>query len=664
MYQGSDGLIYSTTEKDNKPARIEVPAGYVEVCSLLKAVERSTRHRSRRPFLSRISLYSMDRARNTTPPANLEVSAGRASPVPAPDSEEPLPLPRTSLMNPGDITEMTPVESSGSQMLAEHSREFEEGTYADSASEGSVSESNSHFGFPLSTGAVHSSSFRASIQASSDAQETIDSLSEDSEADADLSRSTGSEIQDRLGAQETIQNMTPRDSDPIISPGQSDNVSVASSDEGSVFSVSSLASSATDLSKGSGYSAMQIATATRELLSIFRDDKVLQPLYTTAIHGAIGPQKFVNKFRRLLKAFAERLKDEAQDRLDFLAASLVALKAREIANAVLERYQLGKAPDLDPEEGRGDTALERDDRDSSDEDEQEETNVDETVFEELTNVREFLVQSAAFKLLQTDLRQFVTSKRRSKKQSKKPAIERQDDPNLEEGTYRRDSSCTPGFRLHASPQSAEFAIENDCFHMLRHDRPLLELYFYAFHALGIDRFVDEYSELLRHHCSNTHALVHNKVNEWMSGSVDEQPITIWKVIASAIALHLESADANLSYEKHQRCDASADTSFLLELLSRERKTLDWPAPYHHLNRDFALLTLRVPLRQLLSHIPKRAMELSSRNDTSFVNTTKAFLEDYTMTEWDWWPLAPRVPGVAYGECRLEWKVRFRPLVRT
>ena len=613
MYQESDGLIYSTVEKDSKLVPIRVPVGYVEVCGLLKAVERSKRHRSRRPFVH------MDRSHDTTPRTNLGVPDGRVSPVPAPDSEEPLPLSKTSRTNPGFIAEMTLVEPSGSQMLAEHYREIEEGTYADSASEGSASE-------------------------------TIDSLSEDSASDAEFSRSTGSEIQDRLGAQETIPNMDPWDSHSIIPSDQSDNVSVASSDEGSVFSVSSLASSATDLSKGSGYSAVQIATATRELLSIFRDDQVLQPLYTTAIHGVIGPQKFVNKFRRLLKAFAERLKDEAQDRLDFLAARLVALKAREIANAVLERYQLGRAPDLDLEEGRGDSALGRDDRDSSDEDEPEETNVDETVFEELTNVREFLVHSAAFKSLQADLQQFVTSKRRSKKHSKKPAIEQQDDPNPEEGTYR--------VYLDASPQLAEFSIENDCFDMLRHDRPLLELYLYVFCALGIDRFVDEYSELLRYHCTNAHALVQNKVNDWMSGSVDKQPITIWQVIASAVALHLESADANLSYEKHQRCGASADTSFLLELLSRERKALDWPAPYHHLNRDLALLTLRGPLQQLLSHIPKRAMELSSKNDTSFVNTSKAFLEDYTITEWDWWPLAPRVPDVKYGESRLQWKVCF------
>jgi hypothetical protein len=172
-----------------------------------------------------------------------------------------------------------------------------------------------------------------------------------------------------------------------------------------VFSVASLASSASDISKGSGYSAVQIAKATQELLSIFQDDEVMQAMYTAAIYGLIGPQKFRNKFRRLLKVFSDNLKDEAQDRLDFLAARLVALKARDIADAIVERYQLSHAPILDAEEeGEGtlskadDTNLsdeealtKPDDQDLSDDDEQEETCVDETIFEELTNVRGFLV---------------------------------------------------------------------------------------------------------------------------------------------------------------------------------------------------------------------------------------------------------------------------------
>ncbi|KAF1850197.1 uncharacterized protein K460DRAFT_372522 [Cucurbitaria berberidis CBS 394.84] len=52
IYNKSDGETYSTVEEDNKPVRVEIPAGYVEVNGLLKAIERSLRHRSRQPFVS------------------------------------------------------------------------------------------------------------------------------------------------------------------------------------------------------------------------------------------------------------------------------------------------------------------------------------------------------------------------------------------------------------------------------------------------------------------------------------------------------------------------------------------------------------------------------------------------------------------------------------
>ncbi|OAK96884.1 hypothetical protein IQ06DRAFT_282405 [Phaeosphaeriaceae sp. SRC1lsM3a] len=52
IYNKSDGHTYSTVEEDNKLVRVEIPTGYVEVSSLLKAIERSLRHRSRRAFVS------------------------------------------------------------------------------------------------------------------------------------------------------------------------------------------------------------------------------------------------------------------------------------------------------------------------------------------------------------------------------------------------------------------------------------------------------------------------------------------------------------------------------------------------------------------------------------------------------------------------------------
>ena len=56
-----EGKPFSTKEEDNKIVQVEIPSGYGEVSSLLRAVERSLRHRSRRPFVS------MDRSYHVAP---------------------------------------------------------------------------------------------------------------------------------------------------------------------------------------------------------------------------------------------------------------------------------------------------------------------------------------------------------------------------------------------------------------------------------------------------------------------------------------------------------------------------------------------------------------------------------------------------------------------
>ncbi|KAJ4322332.1 hypothetical protein N0V94_002441 [Neodidymelliopsis sp. IMI 364377] len=56
-----EGKSFSTKEEDYKTVQVEIPSGYVEVSGLLRAVERSLRHRSRRPFVS------MDRSYDVVP---------------------------------------------------------------------------------------------------------------------------------------------------------------------------------------------------------------------------------------------------------------------------------------------------------------------------------------------------------------------------------------------------------------------------------------------------------------------------------------------------------------------------------------------------------------------------------------------------------------------
>jgi len=57
IYNGVDGMTYSQFEEDHKLVRVEMPPSYGEVRGLLKAIERSVRHRSRVPFVSQDRTY-------------------------------------------------------------------------------------------------------------------------------------------------------------------------------------------------------------------------------------------------------------------------------------------------------------------------------------------------------------------------------------------------------------------------------------------------------------------------------------------------------------------------------------------------------------------------------------------------------------------------------
>lgn len=52
-----DGETYSTVEENNKLVHVEIPAGFTQVRDLLRAIERSLRHRSRTPFVSMDRTY-------------------------------------------------------------------------------------------------------------------------------------------------------------------------------------------------------------------------------------------------------------------------------------------------------------------------------------------------------------------------------------------------------------------------------------------------------------------------------------------------------------------------------------------------------------------------------------------------------------------------------
>jgi hypothetical protein len=626
MYMTSDGGTYSTVKEDNKLVRLELPAGYVEVQSLLKAVERSMRHRSRRPFVSvERSYYVAPRMAPATPARTKSVRIEDKKPA----------AQKSSVPRSGEIVDW-PHASSHQHDLSKHRSSTE--YYGVNVSERQSSDSYNQIEFEDST-----------EDSGTDFEEFLH-VNQDSNLPSAHATDLGDE--DDLDEQKATLHMPPDDHSHPVNFDHDDDTSVTSSYQSSIFSIHSLASSASDLSKGSGYSTTQIDTAAREVLSIFRDDGVLQPLYTTAIYGIIGPRKFGHSFRRLLKAFADDLKDEAQDRLDFLAARLVALKARDIAEAILERYQSGHAPTLDVEEEIRGNLLQQDDGDSSDEDEQEETCVDETIFEELTNVREFLMQSTAFKLLQSSLQSFVSSR--------EPSIEtsnEQDKMHSKEQTRSHTKALDLRVRL---LRLAEASLGHELIDMIKNDRPLRQLHMYTLTTLGEDRFFVEYPELLRGYYGLL-CVISEKITGKETPHCAEL-ISDWKPVVSDVVQYLQNADVEDADYRNGTPEAKAETSIFQAYLAngkiRRSPALDV------FSGELACSTLRRPLQWVVSSRSRRDVEISCRNEMSFSNRAKAFFEDYTRAEWDWWPLVPRVPDIAPGSYRLQWEVRHLLTMRT
>ncbi|KNG47265.1 quinate transport protein [Stemphylium lycopersici] len=199
------------------------------------------------------------------------------------------------------------------------------------------------------------------------------------------------------------------DDDNEIDRYYPDNISQPSSyatSIASVFSTISLASSTSVISGSSGYSTVQIETATKVLLSIFHKDATLLPMYKSAIDNPnIGPERLQRNLRRIFKAFAGQLEIEATERLEYLAARLVLVKSRQVANSLVEKLRGGRPNPWKSGNERHDESSDEDD------DESPETRlVNEEAFEDLALFREFLVESEAFKTLRAQVQAFVTPK--------------------------------------------------------------------------------------------------------------------------------------------------------------------------------------------------------------------------------------------------------------
>ena len=76
---------------------------------------------------------------------------------------------------------------------------------------------------------------------------------------------------------------------------------------------------------------------------------------------------------------------------------------------------------------------------------------------------------------------------------------------------------------------------------------------------------------------------------------------------------------------------------------------------------FRELLLPQSLRDIL---PATSVEISTEEDKSISNQMKSLVEDFTMLDWDWWPLTPRMRALNPNEKRLIWKCVSRDLMQS
>ena len=171
-------------------------------------------------------------------------------------------------------------------------------------------------------------------------------------------------------------------------------------DEWDNQSVRSIESSATLVSTLSGYTSVEMESATIELRRVLQEDIDLAKLYQLAIDDTnIGPERLQRNLGRLLKQMAQDLKVEASKELEKLTSRFVAVKARNIAHCIVQDLRVTRH-DRQTHEGPGES-----------ESEHEDTALDENRFEDLTIFRTFLVESDAFQIFQSRLEAFVHPKR-------------------------------------------------------------------------------------------------------------------------------------------------------------------------------------------------------------------------------------------------------------
>ncbi|KAH6621811.1 hypothetical protein C7974DRAFT_338546 [Boeremia exigua] len=195
-------------------------------------------------------------------------------------------------------------------------------------------------------------------------------------------------------------------------------------------SAQSIESSTTLVSSISGYTSVEIASATFELRRILQGDQRLLKLYRLATENAeIGSDGLQQNLGRLLKQMSQDLRVEANKELEELASRFVELKARSMAHCIVEDLRVTRVVPQRPAE----------EKDGDSESDHEDNSINEDRFEDLTIFRTFLVESQAFQTFQSRLAAFVIPKPTQATEAKIT------DENTDLNEQRPESICRTGW---------------------------------------------------------------------------------------------------------------------------------------------------------------------------------------------------------------------------
>jgi len=96
-------------------------------------------------------------------------------------------------------------------------------------------------------------------------------------------------------------------------------------------------------------------------------------------------------------------------------------------------------------------------------------------------------------------------------------------------------------------------------------------------------------------------------------------------------------------------------------LFKTKRFLRGSEAFRILLNDLRIHLLPDSLRDIIQTVSYRSLSLSVQHENSLENRAKAFVEDFTMLEWNWWPLKPRMKTLSTKQMRLIWHCVSSPV---